>query len=127
MVILLYLVGMAVVVAILYGVVVVVFGRGDDTPPLPADATPTVLPAAGITSDDVRDLRFTQVVRGYKPAEVDWALERMALEIDALRAQVAVARAEGEAEPVSDTPAGVRDGAAGLPDGAAADGGRASH
>ncbi|MDF0530042.1 DivIVA domain-containing protein [Tsukamurella sp. 8F] len=115
MVILLYVLGMAVVVAVLYGVVVVAFGRGDDTPPLPADATPTVLPAEDITAADVRDLRFTQVVRGYKPAEVDWALERMALEIDTLRARLSVAHAGASAErtdvrpPESDEPGDIRE------------------
>jgi DivIVA domain-containing protein len=49
-----------------------------------------------VEGDDVRALRFQQVVRGYKMAEVDWVLERLAAELDRvgaerddLRAQVA--------------------------------------
>jgi DivIVA domain-containing protein len=33
---------------------------------------------------DVRAVRFQQAVRGYKMAEVDWVLERLAGELDRL-------------------------------------------
>ena len=42
-----------------------------------------------MTGADVRELRFQQVLRGYKTAEVDWALDRLAHEIDDLRARLA--------------------------------------
>ena len=35
-----------------------------------------------IEGDDVRGLRFQQAVRGYRMAEVDWVLERLADELD---------------------------------------------
>ena len=35
-------------------------------------------------------LRFQQVLRGYKAAEVDWALGRLAEEIDELHGRIAV-------------------------------------
>ncbi|RDB47647.1 DivIVA domain-containing protein [Tsukamurella tyrosinosolvens] len=89
MVIVLYALGLLAVAAVLYGVAALVFGRGDETPPLETGATPTVLPAEDVTGVDVRGLRFQQVVRGYKPAEVDWALERLAREIDVLRTRLA--------------------------------------
>lgn len=89
MVIVLYALGLLAVAAVLYGVAALVFGRGDETPPLETGATPTVLPAEDVAGADVRALRFQQVVRGYKPAEVDWALERLAREIDVLRARLA--------------------------------------
>lgn len=100
MVILLYALGLLAVAAVLYGVAALVFGRGDETPPLETGSTPTVLPAEDVTGADVRALRFQQVVRGYKPAEVDWALERMAREIDVLRTQLA---AERDTEPAQAT------------------------
>ncbi|MET0316370.1 MAG: DivIVA domain-containing protein, partial [Rhodococcus fascians] len=31
---------------------------------------------------------FQQTLRGYKPSEVDWALERLAAEIDLLRSRL---------------------------------------
>ncbi|BDH56280.1 DivIVA domain-containing protein [Tsukamurella sp. PLM1] len=92
MVIVLYALGLLAVAAVLYGVAALVFGRGDETPPLETGATPTVLPAEDVAGADVRALRFQQVVRGYKPAEVDWALERLAREIDVLRTQLAAER-----------------------------------
>lgn len=81
---LIYLVVLAAVVAVLFVVVWFVFGRSEDLPPLQPDTTLTRLPAAGATGHDVRALRFQLVVRGYKQAEVDWALEKLAREIDEL-------------------------------------------
>ncbi|WP_372499918.1 DivIVA domain-containing protein [Williamsia maris] len=82
---LLYLLVMAVVVAVVFAVVWFAFGRGEDLPPLERDATLTRLPRAGISGDDVRRLRFALVLRGYKQSEVDWALEKLAREVDELR------------------------------------------
>jgi DivIVA domain-containing protein len=86
--VLVYLVVMVVVAAVVFLFASLVFGRGEEMAPLPPGATPTRLPAEGITGDDVRELRFSQAVRGYKMSEVDWVLRRLADEIDALRAQV---------------------------------------
>ncbi len=85
---LLYVVIIGLVATVLYLVAAAVFGRSEELPPIPPGTTPTVLPAAEVTGDDVRALRFQQVVRGYKASEVDWALARLAVEIDALRARV---------------------------------------
>lgn len=83
--ILLYLLIMAVVVAVVFAVVWFVFGRSEELPPLEPDATLTTLPSSAVTGNDVRALRFAQTFRGYKAAEVDWALARLAAEIDDLR------------------------------------------
>ncbi|WP_051989584.1 DivIVA domain-containing protein [Gordonia soli] len=85
---LLYLLIMALVVAAVFAVVWFVFGRAEDLPPLEPTTTLTRLPRAGITGADVRGLRFAQVVRGYKQSEVDWALEKLARELDELRGVV---------------------------------------
>ena len=66
-----------------------VFGRGEELAALPPDATPTWLPDGPIAGDDVRAIRFSQVLRGYRMSEVDWTLRRAADELDALRARVA--------------------------------------
>ena len=86
---LLYLVVMAAVAAVVYLFVALVFGRGEELAPLPPGATPTRLPEQGVTGRDVRELRFQQALRGYKMSEVDWALRRLAGELDALRERVA--------------------------------------
>ncbi|TSE01916.1 DivIVA domain-containing protein [Skermania sp. ID1734] len=90
--ILMYVVIVGLVATVLFLVASAVFGRSEELPPLPPGTTPTVLPAADVTGDDVRALRFQQVVRGYKASEVDWALARLAAEIDTLRGQVSEAQ-----------------------------------
>ncbi|WP_435173849.1 DivIVA domain-containing protein [Gordonia hongkongensis] len=99
---LLYLLIMGLVVAIVFAVVWFVFGRGEDLPPVERDTTLTRLPSVGITGDDVRALRFAQTTRGYKQAEVDWALARLAREVDDLRSVITRLR---ERESVSGTDA----------------------
>ncbi len=96
--ILLYLVIMVVVIGVVFAVVWLVFGRSEDLPPLESGTTLTRLPRAGITGDDVRSLRFAQVTRGYKAGEVDWALEKLAREIDELRGALHDLQARDEVE-----------------------------
>lgn len=87
--VLIYLVVAAVVAAVVFLIASLVFGRGEELAALPAHATPTWLPDGPIIGDDVRAIRFSQVFRGYRMSEVDWALQRAAAELDALRARVA--------------------------------------
>ncbi|TWP49256.1 DivIVA domain-containing protein [Lentzea tibetensis] len=86
---LIYLIIMVLVAAVVFLLASLVFGRGEELAPLPPGASPTRLPAEDITSDDVRVLKFQQVLRGYKMSEVDWVLLRLADELDTLRARVA--------------------------------------
>ncbi|MDI9915682.1 DivIVA domain-containing protein [Rhodococcus sp. IEGM 1379] len=118
--ILLYLIVMALVGGAIFLAASAVFGRSEELPPLPSGTTATVLPAEGVTGADVDALRFQQVLRGYKASEVDWALHRLGMEIDYLRAQLeqrdsgpgeeALTEpemlAESEPAPVSERPAG---------------------
>lgn len=85
---LVYVIVVGLVAAAVYLLAAFVFGRGEELAPMPPGATPTRLPARDLTGGDVRDLRFQQTLRGYKCSEVDWALERLAAEVDALRARV---------------------------------------
>jgi DivIVA domain-containing protein len=71
-----------------------VFGRGEELAALPPDATPTGLPEGPIVGDDVRAVRFSQVLRGYRMSEVDWTLQRAAAELDELHARVAELEAQ---------------------------------
>ena len=91
--ILLYLVVLILVAVVLFGVGSVVFGRGERLPPLPHGTTATVLPASGVTGGDVDALKFTQTLRGYKTGEVDWVLDRLGQELDALRGELSAVRA----------------------------------
>jgi DivIVA domain-containing protein len=79
---LIYLIVVGAVAAVLFGLAAVVFGRGEELAALPPGATPTRLPAGAVEGPDVRELRFPQAVRGYRMAEVDWVLDRLADELD---------------------------------------------
>ncbi len=97
--ILLYLVVLILVAIVLFGVGSVLFGRGERLPPLPRATTATVLPASGVTGEDVDAVKFTQTFRGYKTSEVDWVLDRLGQELDLLRGELsAVHAAYGIAE-----------------------------
>ncbi|MCP2249557.1 DivIVA domain-containing protein [Lentzea aerocolonigenes] len=86
---LLYLIVMVAVAAVVFLLAALVFGRGEELAPLPPGASPTRLPSEDITAEDVRELKFQQVFRGYKMSEVDWALQRLSSEVERLRARVA--------------------------------------
>lgn len=86
--VLIYLVVAVVVAAVVFLVVSLVFGRGEELAALPRDATPTWLPSGSIAGDDLRAVRFAQVARGYRMTEVDWTLQRVAMELDRLHARV---------------------------------------
>jgi len=97
--ILLYLVVLILVAVVLFGLGSVLFGRGEVLPPLPAATTATALPASGVTGADVDAVKFTQVLRGYKTSEVDWVLDRLGRELEALRGQLAALQPSPETQP----------------------------
>jgi len=70
------------------GVVVAAAGHGEGLAPREVDDPPIRLPEQDISGEDVRDVRFSTAMRGYRVAEVDEVLERLAAEIDELRAQL---------------------------------------
>lgn len=84
---LIYLLVVVAVAAAVFGLASAVFGRGEEMAPLAPGATPTRLPVGDVDGDDVRALRFQQVVRGYKMAEVDWVLDRLATDLDRITAE----------------------------------------
>ncbi|GDY29979.1 DivIVA domain-containing protein [Gandjariella thermophila] len=87
--VLIYLVVMVLVAGVVFLLVSAVFGRGEEMAPLPPGASPTRLPASDIRPEHVRGLKFQIALRGYRMSEVDWALERLAGEVGALRSRVA--------------------------------------
>jgi DivIVA domain-containing protein len=91
--VLLYLVVLILVAVVLFALGSVLFGRGEPLPPLPRATTATVLPASGVTGDDVDAVKFTQALRGYNTSEVDWVLDRLGQELDLLRGQLAAVQA----------------------------------
>jgi DivIVA domain-containing protein len=108
--VLLYLVVLVLVAIVLFGAASLLFGRGEQLPPLPRGTTATVLPAFGVTGSDVDAVKFTQVLRGYKTSEVDWVLDRLAREIEALRGQLAAVHASPAGQKTEDESAEPDDG-----------------
>ncbi len=97
---LVYVLVVGVVAAIIYFATALLAGRGEELEPMSPGATPTRLPARDLTGADIRELRFQQAFRGYRMSEVDWALDRLAAEVEGLRARLAVH--EGSAPPPVD-------------------------
>jgi DivIVA domain-containing protein len=69
------------VVLALGAVAVVAAGRGTPMEPAYDDAPDSLVPAEGpLTADDLRRVRFPIALRGYRMAEVDALLDRLAEE-----------------------------------------------
>lgn len=83
-----YLLFAAVIGLIVFGIAVLVFGRGEQLAPLPPRTSPARLPESGITGENVEKVRFALALRGYRMADVDWTLHRLGAEVDRLRAAV---------------------------------------
>jgi DivIVA domain-containing protein len=92
-----YLVIAAVIGLVVFALAVFVFGRGEQLAPLSPRTSPTELPETGMAGTDVRKVRFAMALRGYRMSDVDWALERMADELDRLRQELATT--SGSADP----------------------------
>jgi DivIVA domain-containing protein len=92
-----YLVIAAVIGGVIFAIAVFVFGRGEQLAALPPRTSPTELADGGLTGQDVRSVRFPMALRGYRMSDVDWALERLATELDGLRAQLAERAADPDA------------------------------
>lgn len=70
-----------IVVLALGAVAVVAAGRGTPMEPAYDDAPDSLVPAEGpLTADDLRRVRFPIALRGYRMAEVDALLDRLAEE-----------------------------------------------
>jgi DivIVA domain-containing protein len=69
------------IVLALGGVAVVASGRGTPMSPAYDDAPDSLVPAEGpISAEDLRRIRFPVAFRGYRMAEVDALLDRLAEE-----------------------------------------------
>lgn len=86
-----YLVIAAVIGLALFGLALLLFGRGEQMAALPARTSPARLPEDGITGTDVRKVRFALALRGYRMSDVDWTLDRLADELDRTRARLLAA------------------------------------
>jgi DivIVA domain-containing protein len=87
----------------------VLLGRGETQPPADPDRSPLELPLdRPVTADDVRGMRMSVTVRGYRMTEVDWLLEQLARALEERDAELAALRARldeaGRAPGADDAP-----------------------
>ena len=105
-----FVVGVLVVGGLLFLGASLLLGRGETQPPAELDRSPVELPDdRPVTADDVRALRISPVLRGYRMTEVDWLIDQFALvleerdaEIAALTEQLAAPSQETRPEPDHD-------------------------
>ncbi|MCW2785832.1 MAG: hypothetical protein JWP74_2349 [Marmoricola sp.] len=72
-----------VIVLVIGGIAVVAAGGGDALAPTYDDRPDVLVPEAGaLGADDLRRLRFTSALRGYRASEVDALLERLAAQLE---------------------------------------------
>lgn len=84
-----YLVIAAAIGLVVFVIVAFVFGRGEQMAPLPPRTSPAELPDDPIRGEDIRRVRFSMGLRGYRMSDVDWTLDKIAEELDRLHRRVA--------------------------------------
>ena len=105
---LLSLAGVMVVGGLLFLGGSLLLGRGETQPPADQDRSPVELPDdRPVTGEDVRALRISVALRGYRMTEVDWLLDQFAEALDERDAELAALRArlgERQARPDGEPP-----------------------
>ncbi len=89
-----FVIGVLLVGGVLFLGASLLLGRGETQPPAELDRSPVELPDdRPVTGDDVRALRISVSVRGYRMTEVDWLLDQFALALDGRDEELALLRA----------------------------------
>jgi DivIVA domain-containing protein len=89
-----FVLGVLLVAALLFIGASLLMGRGESRPPADLDRSPLELPDdRPVTGDDIRDLRLSVAVRGYRMSEVDWLVDQLAEALDERDAEIASLRA----------------------------------
>lgn len=92
---LLFVIGLLLVGGLLFLGASVLLGRGETQPPADPGRSPVQLPEGReVVADDIRALRISVTVRGYRMTEVDWLLDQFASVLDDRDAEIAALRAQ---------------------------------
>lgn len=83
-----YLVVAALIGGVVFVIAMLFFGRGEQLPALAARTSPAQLPARDVKGEDVQAIRFSLALRGYRMSDVDWTLERLAVELERSRQRI---------------------------------------
>lgn len=98
-----YIIALLVVGGLLFLAASYTFGRGEEMAPALPDGTPLELPDDRLADgDDLRALRLSVAVRGYRMDEVDWLLDRLSEQVDTRDREIARLRSVLHVEPVQD-------------------------
>ena len=90
----LFVLGVLLVAGLLFLGASLLLGRGETQPPADPERSPVELPDdRPVTGDDVRALRLSVAVRGYRMTETDWLLDQFAQILDRRDAEIAELRA----------------------------------
>jgi DivIVA domain-containing protein len=96
-----YIIALLVVGGLLFLAASYTFGRGEEMAPVLPDGTPVELPDDRLADgDDLRALRLSVAVRGYRMDEVDWLLDRISEQVDTRDREIARLRSVLHVEPV---------------------------
>ncbi len=102
-----YIIALLVVGGLLFLAASYAFGRGEEMAPVLPDGTPVELPDDRLADgDDLRALRLSVAVRGYRMDEVDWLLDRLSEQVDTRDREIARLRSVLHVEPVEDSGSG---------------------
>jgi DivIVA domain-containing protein len=104
-----YILALLVVGGVLFLAASFAFGRGEEMAPVLPDGTPVELPEDRLArGDDLRALKLSVALRGYRMDEVDWLLDRLSEQVDSrdreiarLRSVLHVERVPTEPEPLT--------------------------
>jgi DivIVA domain-containing protein len=92
---LVFVLGLLVVGGLLFLGASLLLGRGETQPPAELERSPVELPEGrDVVGDDVRALRISVAVRGYRMTEVDWLLDQFAQVLDERDTQIAALQAQ---------------------------------
>jgi DivIVA domain-containing protein len=98
-----YIIALLVVGGLLFLAASYTFGRGEEMAPVLPDGTPVELPDDRLAGgDDLRALRLSVAVRGYRMDEVDWLLDRLSEQVDTRDREIARLRSVLHVEPVEE-------------------------
>jgi DivIVA domain-containing protein len=96
-----YIIALLVVGGLLFLAASYTFGRGEEMAPVLPEGTPVELPDDRLADgDDLRALRLSVAVRGYRMDEVDWLLDRLSDQVDTRDREIARLRSVLHVEPV---------------------------
>jgi DivIVA domain-containing protein len=96
-----YILALLVVGGVLFLAASYVFGRGEEMAPALPEGTPLELPEDRLArGDDLRELKLSVALRGYRMDEVDWLLEQLADQVETRDREIARLRSVLHVEPL---------------------------